>query len=131
MKVTIEISEQLLKDLKRVRNYFVTHSKTVFEHSAYDIINNMLKIIEQNMKNTKQKQTTKNQPTKIKSEFTFGDITLVINYVERIYEIRNGCGKTFIFNKDIANIYFDFKEVINIAAALEFAKKELDEAKKM
>lgn len=47
MKVTIEISEQELKDLKQVRNYFGEHDKTMFEHAAYAIVDRAVKKIEQ------------------------------------------------------------------------------------
>lgn len=47
MKVTIEISEQELKDLRRVRNYFGKHDKTMFEHAAYVIVDNVVKKIQQ------------------------------------------------------------------------------------
>nr|WP_298655642.1 hypothetical protein [uncultured Flavobacterium sp.] len=47
MKVTIEISEQELKDLKRVRNYFGEHDKTMFEHAAYAIVDNVVKKLQQ------------------------------------------------------------------------------------
>lgn len=42
MNVKIEISEQEIKDIKSIRNYFGEHDKTVFEHSAYDIIDRFL-----------------------------------------------------------------------------------------
>lgn len=47
MKVTIEISEQELKDLKRVRNYFDEHDKTMFEQVAYAIVDNVVKKLQQ------------------------------------------------------------------------------------
>lgn len=43
MKVTIEISEQEIKDLKRIRNYFGEHDKTQLEHLAYSELDNLLK----------------------------------------------------------------------------------------
>lgn len=41
----VKLSEQDMKDLKQIRNYFVEHDKTIFEHKAYDILNNLIKRI--------------------------------------------------------------------------------------
>lgn len=46
MKVTIEITDRELRDLKRVRNYFGEHDKTMFEHAAYAIVNSLVKKLE-------------------------------------------------------------------------------------
>ena len=43
MKKQIEITEQELKDLKAIRNYFGEHDKTMFEHKAYVILNRLIK----------------------------------------------------------------------------------------
>ena len=37
-----------VKDLKRVRNYFGEHDKTLFEHWAYSYLDNILKRIHTN-----------------------------------------------------------------------------------
>ena len=34
-----------VKDLKRIRNYFGEHDKTIFEHWAYSYLDNILKRI--------------------------------------------------------------------------------------
>lgn len=34
-----------VKDLKRIRNYFGEHDKTLFEHCAYSYLDNVLKRI--------------------------------------------------------------------------------------
>lgn len=47
----IEISEQDLKDLKQIRNYFGEHDKSLFEHKAYAVIDKIIKRVE----NSKQK----------------------------------------------------------------------------
>lgn len=44
-KIQIELTEQEIKDLKQVRNYFGEHDKTITEHKNYDILNNLLKKI--------------------------------------------------------------------------------------
>lgn len=38
----IEITEEETKDLKRIRNYFGEHDKTLFEHHAYTVIDRLL-----------------------------------------------------------------------------------------
>jgi len=43
MKIEIEITEQELKDLKAVRNYFGEHDKTLFEHKAYAVVDSLVK----------------------------------------------------------------------------------------
>jgi len=43
MKKEIEITEQELKDLKSVRNYFGEHDKTMFEHKAYAVVDSLVK----------------------------------------------------------------------------------------
>lgn len=43
MKIEIEITEQELKDLKTVRNYFGEHDKTLFEHKAYVVVDRLFK----------------------------------------------------------------------------------------
>lgn len=43
MKIEIEITEQNLKDLREVRNYFGEHDKTLFEHKAYAVVDSLVK----------------------------------------------------------------------------------------
>lgn len=43
MKVTIEITEQEIKDLKLIRNYFVEHDVTMLEHLAYNELDKLVK----------------------------------------------------------------------------------------
>ena len=43
MKIEIEITEQEIKDLKAVRNYFGEHDKTYFEHMAYAVVDRLVK----------------------------------------------------------------------------------------
>ena len=43
MKTEIELTEQEIKDLREVRNYFGSHDATMFEHKAYSIMNNLIK----------------------------------------------------------------------------------------
>lgn len=43
MKVTIEITEQEIKDLKRIRNYFGEHDVTMLEHLAYSELDKLVK----------------------------------------------------------------------------------------
>lgn len=47
MKVTIEITEQEIKDLKLIRNYFGEHDKTQLEHLAYSELDKLLKKLQQ------------------------------------------------------------------------------------
>lgn len=47
MKVTIEITEQELKDLKLIRNYFGEHDKTQLEHLAYSELDKLVKKLQQ------------------------------------------------------------------------------------
>jgi len=44
MKIQIEITEQELKDLKAIRNYFGEHDKTMFEHKAYAVLDRLVKL---------------------------------------------------------------------------------------
>jgi hypothetical protein len=37
------ITEQELKDLKAIRNYFIDHDKTLFEHKAYAVLDRLIK----------------------------------------------------------------------------------------
>jgi len=39
----IHLSEQELKDLKSIRDYFLTNDETTFEHFSYSVLNNLLK----------------------------------------------------------------------------------------
>ncbi len=39
----MNITEQEIKDLKEVRSYFGEHDKTLFEHKAYAILDNIVK----------------------------------------------------------------------------------------
>lgn len=48
MKITIELSEQEIKDLKMVSNYFGENDKSPMEHANYAIINDLLKKISSN-----------------------------------------------------------------------------------
>ena len=43
MKIEIDITEQDIKDIKEVRNYFGEHDETMFEHKAYAIMDILLK----------------------------------------------------------------------------------------
>ena len=43
MKTTIEISDQELKDLKLIRNYFGEHDITMLEHFAYSYLDKLHK----------------------------------------------------------------------------------------
>lgn len=43
MKVTIEITEQEIKDLKLIRNYFGEHDVTMLEHLAYNELDKLVK----------------------------------------------------------------------------------------
>lgn len=45
MRIEIELTEQEIKDLKGVKNYFGKHDVTIVEHKNYDVINNLLKKI--------------------------------------------------------------------------------------
>src|SRR5688572_2357277 len=36
------ITQEQLQDLKRLRDYFLTHDETPFEHWAYSFVNNLL-----------------------------------------------------------------------------------------
>jgi len=45
MKIQIEITEQELKDLKAIRNYFGEHDKTMFEHKAYALLDRLVKLL--------------------------------------------------------------------------------------
>ena len=47
MKVTIEITEQEIKDLKLIRNYFGEHDKTQLEHLAYSELDKLVKKLQQ------------------------------------------------------------------------------------
>ncbi len=47
MKRTIEVTEQELKNLKLIRNYFGEHDKTQFEHLAYSELNKLIKKLQQ------------------------------------------------------------------------------------
>jgi len=43
MKVTIDITEQEIKDLKLIRNYFGENDKTMLEHLAYYELDKLVK----------------------------------------------------------------------------------------
>lgn len=43
MKIEIDITEQELKNLREVRNYFGEHDKTLFEHKAFSVIDVIIK----------------------------------------------------------------------------------------
>ena len=43
MSDKIEITEQEVKDLKAIRDYFGKHDKTTFEHRAYAALNGLVK----------------------------------------------------------------------------------------
>jgi hypothetical protein len=47
MKRIIEITEQELKDLKLIRNYFGEHDKTPLEHLAYSELDKLVKKLQQ------------------------------------------------------------------------------------
>jgi hypothetical protein len=47
MKRTIEITEQEIKDLKLIRNYFGEHNKTPLEHLAYSELDKLVKKLQQ------------------------------------------------------------------------------------
>lgn len=47
MKRTIEITEQEIKDLKLIRNYFGEHDKTQLEHLAYSELDKLVKKLQQ------------------------------------------------------------------------------------
>jgi hypothetical protein len=46
-KTNMNITQEDLKNLKRVRNYFGEHDKTLFEHRAYSILDSLLRKLEQ------------------------------------------------------------------------------------
>jgi predicted RNA binding protein with dsRBD fold (UPF0201 family) len=43
MKYEIEMTEQDIKDLRAVRNYFGENDRTIFEHKAYAILDGIVK----------------------------------------------------------------------------------------
>lgn len=43
MKVEIDITEQDIKDLKVIRTYFGTNDKTMLEHMAYKLLDDLVK----------------------------------------------------------------------------------------
>lgn len=43
MKIEIEITEQEVKDLKAIRNYFGEHDNTLFEHKSYAVVDRLVK----------------------------------------------------------------------------------------
>lgn len=43
MKCEIEMTEQEIKDLRGVRNYFGENDRTMFEHKAYAILDRLVK----------------------------------------------------------------------------------------
>ena len=47
MKRTIEVTEQELKDLKLIRNYFGEHDITPLEHLAYSELDKLVKKLQQ------------------------------------------------------------------------------------
>jgi hypothetical protein len=47
MKIEIEITEQEIKDLKLIRNYFGEHDKTQLEHLAYSELDKLVKKLQQ------------------------------------------------------------------------------------
>ena len=49
MKRTIEITEEELKNLKCIRNYFGEHDKTQLEHLAYSELDRLVKKLEQHV----------------------------------------------------------------------------------
>ena len=49
MKRTIEITEEELKNLKLIRNYFGEHDKTQLEHLAYSELDRLVKKLQQSV----------------------------------------------------------------------------------
>jgi hypothetical protein len=49
MRIEIEITEQEIKHLKLIRNYFGEHDITQFEHLAYSRLDELIKKIQLNM----------------------------------------------------------------------------------
>jgi hypothetical protein len=47
MKRTIEVTEQELKNLKLIRNYFGAHDKTQLEHLAFSELDSLVKKLQQ------------------------------------------------------------------------------------
>jgi hypothetical protein len=74
MIVQIEISEQDLKDLKAVRNYFGEHDKTIFEHIAYNFIDNVVKKLQQGNVSGRSEQL-KALLHKVVNEFDSGEVS--------------------------------------------------------
>ena len=44
-KIIIEISEQEIKDLNRIRNHFGENDESMWSHMAYAVINDLIKKI--------------------------------------------------------------------------------------
>ena len=42
MKKTVELTNQELKDLKKIRDYFGENDKTLLEHLAYDVLDRVI-----------------------------------------------------------------------------------------
>ena len=45
MSKKLQITENQIRDLRQVRNYFGENDKTAFEHKAYSVINNIINIL--------------------------------------------------------------------------------------
>ena len=60
MKVTIEISEQEIKDLKIIRNYFGINDRTGLEHLAYSELDKLINQIENKLCDCGNPQINKN-----------------------------------------------------------------------
>ena len=39
----LHLSEQEYKDIKSIRDYFLNHDETTFEHFSYSVLNNLIK----------------------------------------------------------------------------------------
>lgn len=52
MKIIISITDQELKDLKLIREYFGEHDETLFEHASYDTMDRLVKKVQEGIKNT-------------------------------------------------------------------------------
>lgn len=69
----MEISNQMIKDLKQIRHYFGENDKTQFEHLAYSVMDSLIKIL-----TNKNQYKMKNQDQPIKE----GDEVEVIQAIE-------------------------------------------------
>jgi len=43
MKIEVEITKEEIEFLKQLKNYFGEHDKTLFEHKAYPMLDNIVK----------------------------------------------------------------------------------------